>query len=317
MSDLTAADDFDAIASMGSAAFLAQQSPADPQAAQPQQAANDGRPETAPQAQITDVNPIGAAQNGTEVNSSGHNAQSEIDWSAFPEPVRAAYEAARKSADEGAQYRRSNEGRLTAHQAKIQKLERELAAFKAANGNPVDDRNGGVNADAIISETRALTRDFPELGPMVKAVEVLAESNKAAHQRFASMDLEAQQAALHRNAAELDKIHPGWTRDLASPAFREWFESAPEFIQQAIRENGDGIRDVKAASYMIGLFKSQTAPQQPVAPQINQMTDRRKQQLAGATNVSAGNRGAADGPPVDDFDANWDHFARRSSSTNG
>lgn len=303
-----ASDDFDTIAAMGSAAFLAQQ-PAEDDAGATQAGKTTGTEVT------TDVNPAAASGNGNEVSPAGQNAQSDLDWAAVSPQYRAAFEAARKAAEDGEQYRRSNEGRLTAHQTKVQKLEAELAALRAANGNADPARATQSNPDAILTQVRAVTKDYPELAPIAEAVQALAESTKAANARFANMDAHAQQAALDRNAAELERLHPGWERDLATPAFAQWFQNSPEFVRRAVEQNGDGIRDLNSAAYIVGLYKSQSGATQAPAQSVNPMADRRKQQLAGATSVNAGNRGAAEGPPIDDFDANFDHFARQSAAT--
>lgn len=304
----TGGDDFDAIAAIGSAAFLAQQ------AGQPPEV-NPGETESAPPPdagnEITNgTDGVVASGNGNEVVSAGQDAQSSLDWSKVSPEFRAAFEAARKQADEGLQYRRSNEGRVTAYQRRYENAERELAAFRAATAAPV---SRGIDPDAALAKVRAVTQDYPELAPIAEAVQAIAERNRAAETRFAQMDAMQQQAALDNNAAALDQIHPGWDRDLASPAFQQWFQSAPDFIQQAVRQNGDGIRDVNAAAYIVSMFKAQTGPTQ-AAPIHNPTANRRQQQLAGATSVRAGGRGAADGPPVDDFDANWEHFARRGTN---
>lgn len=271
----------------------------------PQQAP---RPEAGQPA--TDDNPGAPAVDGSQVVDAGQNTHVEIDWSAVPPQYRAAFEAAQKQAEAGEQYRRSNEGRLTAHQMKIDRMEAELAALRAANGNADPNRASRANPDAIVTQVKAVTKDYPELAPFAEAVQALAESNRQAESRFAAMDAQTQQAALDRNAAELEKMHPGWLNDLSTPAFKQWFEAAPEFIQQAVRQNGDGIRDLNSAAYIVGLFKAQTAATQaPATPSNNAIL--RQQQQAGSAGVSATGRGGPSGPP-NDFEAAFAHYAAGS-----
>lgn len=249
-------------------------------------------------------------ENGNKSIDAGHETSSALDWASVPPEFRAAFEAARKDADAGQQYRRSNEGRVTAFQSKIARLNDELAALRAANGSASQTVSQPIS-NAQLSDVNAVVKDFPELAPLAKVVEGIAAHQQRANDRFARMDQQQQEAALHSNAAELTKLHPDWQQVTASSEFAQWFQDSPDFIQQVLRQNGDGIRDVNSAAYVVGLFKSQTQPP-AAAPSQNNTAILRSAQQSGAVSVSSNNRGGASGPP-NDYDGAFAHFAARAS----
>lgn len=236
-------------------------------------------------------------------------AQPDIWANATPEQ-RAAFEAVQAERDRLDHRIRSDSGRVSALQKRINML-------RAA----VHDQDGRAE-QAKVSETLSpLKEHYPEIAePLSKALEVMdgrfAEQERkeqgrktAAQEELA--DTEAELANIIRaQETALAEVHPDWFDVLSKngPAFQAWVEDQPRKVREAAYANAETIIDAKAASEVLDAFKAylspntrpQPAPATLTIPETQPLNDRRQRQLAASASPrKPGSRPVVAGIPED------------------
>lgn len=219
---------------------------------------------------------------------------------------------------------RSDDGRVSSLQRKINRLQEDLQNQQANSGN----RNE--------TATQALGRmkeEYPEiaelLDPVIGSVRGDITALSAAEKRRLETTHRDLQESTHElatiatnNAREVDSVHPGYEKFLAEngQAFARWVEDQPLAVRQAAYANAEFVADPAAAIDVINRFKAAFEPSAGGDPRPagNQTppNDRRRRQLdASASPSKSARRPATSGVPEDgDPQAIWDAFEAQESA---
>jgi len=234
-------------------------------------------------------------------------------WAQAPEDLKAERERLVAERDAALQAARSDAGRQAALQRQVEELR------KKANGTgPTASQLAAALKDPEKFEQAA--QDFPELADgMRELVKTYTERTKQEltgvfNQRLQSLESEYERVKQQREAdfiasqmQALDEKHPDWRQIKEDNSFHSWVQTQPPGIQTLL--NSD---DANEASVVLSLYKAAHAPahQPPPPPQASHKRERLKQ----AATPSGINKAAVRRQDVpDEFDAAFDHFARKRS----
>lgn len=181
-------------------------------------------------------------------------------WSGASAEQRAAFEAARDEARRGEQYRRSNEGRITAYQ-------RQIAALKAAQASGAqqgessiaqkqDDGNNAGEGFLNSEKWKNFSDEYPEVAnPLGDIIDGLQSHTSRLESELSAILADRRQAELNNQAALLAGEYPDWQEVVAAPGFVAWLEQQPRHIQEAAQRNADEIVDAYEAADVVGRFR--------------------------------------------------------------
>lgn len=279
-------------------------------------------------AAATDADDFGAADEGGAPSDkpdgeapSGESGQAEADPFANATPEqKAAYEAAQERIQKLEQSERSNRGRLSALQRKIDQGQQGAPA--QAGAAPSTEGAGGVEGDTegflASEEWKSFSEEYPEVASPLASVIGRLES-QLAHQNkeLAAIGDDRRQSALEEQAERLAEDYPKWQEEVADPGFVDWVHTQPRHIQEAAYRNAEQIVDAQEAADVIGRFKAYRSEQQPdnARPESGGTTKtqgsdkRRQRQLESASTTRSRGPGAASGIPEDgDEQQIWNQF---------
>lgn len=245
-------------------------------------------------------------------------------WAGASPEQRHAFEEAQKRASEAEHRLRSDDGRVSSLQKKINRLTEDLQSRKP-------DANGRQRNETATEALGRLKTDYPEIAELLDPVlasvrgDVTALSDAETKRiQTAQRDLDESRTELasiaNNNARTVEQAHPGYERFLVEnqQAFVAWVEDQPRAIREAAYANAQFVADPSAAIDVINRFKAHINPpaQMPdtdrknADPQNNPLNDRRRRQLdASASPQRSARRPAVSGVPEDgDPQAIWDAF---------
>lgn len=207
--------------------------------------------------------------------------------------------------DQLLQYKRSNEGRVSALQQKINQLEHQRVPQQPTRppANVTPEKWGEFEeeypeiAQAINARMGAMEQTVQRSveGRIGQAVQPLQQ---AEHQRF----LSSQYAAL-------DAAHPDWKDVVRSGPFTQWLSAQPTAVQGFM--NSEDARD---ASYLLDTYKHNLpqSSEEPVQadPKVTEIQAQREKKLRDAQGIKSRPAPGATGGIPDDFDSAFDAFVR-------
>ena len=225
----------------------------------------------------------------------GSQGQSPDPLADAPEHVRKYVQEMERRAAEAEHAAKSQIGRVSALQKKVNELASKTAQGSgAAQGTPQPGDE----------EWGKFKEDFPEIA-------------KAVEKRIASLDAKVGQATQpihemqHRafvqsQYAALQAAHPDWQDVAASNEFRSWLSAQPPTIQALITSE-----NAADAAFLIGGFKSMARKAVPgEASAIKEQRKAQLQQAAGVPSRSAGN--PAQGGAPDSFEEAFAYFSKQA-----
>lgn len=235
---------------------------------------------------------------------------SETDdlWAGADSRLREAFEAQRSRADKAENAIRSQNGRLSQAQHRLNDLEGELEQFRKGKASQGTE---GQDADEQTREERLakLREDYPEV-----AAPILAELDNL-RQKVGKLDTAHQSQAQERSQAFVDEqisfvseAHPDWRDVVMSPEYAKWAETAPRYIREAISRNAQQIVDGEEVADVLARFRADTKQPDPEAERLQAKRERQfSASRSTETRTPAARPGGAD---TNDFDAEWDRRAR-------
>lgn len=235
-------------------------------------------------------------------------------WANAAPELRAAHEAAQRQISALTHAAKSNNGRITSLNRRIEELTATKPAASAAGTDKPNAPTGALGG----AKFKALKDEYPEIAePLEEMLSEIARENEALRAQIAPIAGDRRQAVIDRNEGALAEKHPDWQQAAASPDFANWINEQPDDIKQIAVKNGEHITDPVAAAKLMTLFKAETgfkthavaAPAAGGKP-TNALPDKRQRQLAAAAAPGTRAPSAGSGPP-DDFDAAFKHFATR------
>jgi hypothetical protein len=233
-------------------------------------------------------------------------APSDI-WSSAPPELKAAFEEERRARTNLEHAIRSDRGRLSAMQKKLDELSRNSPnpAHQPVRGESADDRN---------ERLRKLAEEYPEVAqPLLDEMDALRSTVTS----LQSVEEERAKQAYAYQEQVLATEHADWQQVLSQngATFAAWLDDQPKAVRDAAQANANRIVDAKAAADVVGRFKQFIGiagqQQQPAAagnPQPS-LSDKRQRQLAASATPRGVRRPVASGIPEDgDEEAIWAAF---------
>lgn len=233
-------------------------------------------------------------------------------WADAKPEQRTAYEAAQAQLKKLEQATRSDRGRLSAMQRKIDELTRQpVAAKPAAKGTQGQQPDGEIFTSA---EWKGLQEIYPEVADtMSKLFGGLQEKVTRQEKELSAIGIERRQSALAEQEKLLVDAHPDWTDVTSDQAFVNWLNGQPRHIREAAIRNANEIVDAEEAADVVGRYKAQRSEQQGGSPAqqtqsqngngtqtINRtLTNKRQLQLTSATAARSRGPGVTSGIPED------------------
>lgn len=240
-------------------------------------------------------------------------------WANATPELKAAHEAEISAWD---QKYKSDIGRQAAHQRRIQALEDELRAEKAAKAATVPTPAKSTLPLRERPEIAKSLEDYPEVvGPLLDAIEPVVADNASLRRDIAQIHDDRRQVVQSQQEAALQAAHPDWQAAVVSPEFKDWLSSRPASIRAIAQRNGNEIVDAEEAIAMVGDFKAHhalTHPKIPAADPVvvppNKLEERRARQLDSVIAAPLKTpTGIPDGAPGGSEKAMFDHFAAKKS----
>ena len=230
-------------------------------------------------------------------------------WATVPDAARAAFEAAQAELQKLRHADLSSRGRLSQLQKRLNDLEREKPASQTA------DLSAVLKGEAF----KRAKDDYPEiLAPIEQALSGLEPRLQAMDEARTALVEQAQHARAEANEQALGQVHSDYRDYLAdgkhNRAFVEWVMRQPESVKQSVLHNASSINDPADVAYHLAAFKREAGigfagQQQPSGKQA-ETTGRRQAQISAARSGRNRSVSSPSGPP-DDFDAAFDHYARK------
>ena len=251
-----------------------------------------------------------AAEAAPEDQPEAQPAETDL-WATATPAQRAAYEAERKRVEALEHADRSNRGRLST-------LQRQVNDLLSANGGKMPDAapKGAARVKALLDSdaVKQAVADYGEANaPLVEVLQAQAEALEAFEARSAADEQERTQAYLAEQAKIVAEALPDYGSVAKSEAFLDWYRRSPDKIREMVERNAVRIEDGREVVAVVRLFKAETAAADPEPnPNPNPQNTLRSRQLSGSSAVP--NRGQGQGASApDDFDAAFDHYAKRKS----
>ena len=213
------------------------------------------------------------------------------------------------------QYKRSNEGRVSALQRKITELEQQVKTASVQRTSPPE------NTEVTQEEWAKFEQEYPEIAMAINTritgMERALQRDVAGQIGQAVQPLQnAEQERYKSNqVAALEAAHPGWVDVVRSEEFNGWLQRQPLAVQQLMESE-----DASEASYLLDTYKhsqpqkqetetvtqSETPSQESKVDEIKAQREKKLKESQGP--ASRPTAGATGGIP-DDFDAAFKMFA--------
>jgi hypothetical protein len=236
----------------------------------------------------------------TEVTETSETEQTESDpFAGLSEQQKQYFAELQKKASEADHTIKSQIGRVSALQKKINDLESSKAAPKSA---PEVRKPSNPVWEAAKSEYptifEPMEQELAEIRQMVseQVGQATQPIRELQHERYIS----------HQFAA-LEAAHPDYKDVVATDTFRSWLSAQPPQIQAFAASE-----DANEASYLLSTFKAITGSKPREVSQVAEIKEQRKAKLEAATGIqSKGATNPSVGGAPDDFDAAFEFFSRK------
>jgi hypothetical protein len=270
------------------------------------QEASEADPEFDAPADEADTEARDAAPAASQDAAGEQQAPSDI-WSSAPPELKAAFEEERRARTNLEHAIRSDRGRLSAMQKKLDELSR-------SSPNPAHQPVRGETAADRSERLQKLAEEYPEVAqPLLDEMDALRNTVTS----LQSVEEERLQRFLAEQEQALATEHADWQPVLANngATFAAWLEDQPKAVRDAAQANANRIVDARAAADVVSRFKQFIGiagqQQQPAAagnPQPS-LSDKRQRQLAASATPRGVRRPVASGIPEDgDEEAIWAAF---------
>lgn len=240
-------------------------------------------------------------------------------WADAPEAARTAFQGAQQELERLRHDKKSNEGRVSALQRRIDELERAQTQKPQAAAQQAAAAANQQAADFLQSDDwKGFAEEYPEIaGPLGKVVGTLQRELSTLQEKLPLVDRlmdDRRQDTLNKQESLLAEAHPDWA-ELDRAALREWLGTQPRHIREAAQRNADTIVDAEEAADVVGRFKAWRDQQNPghqASPQQRPpLSDRRQRQLDSARTTSPRSlNGRASTVIPDDPAGAWTAFER-------
>lgn len=182
----------------------------------------------------------------------------------------------KQQAEQWEQRYKSDLGRQSAHQRRIQELEAQIQQQRPQpNANP--SGSGVSNA-----EWATLKEDFPEIAAAMEqqlgsVSQRYEQQINALKQQIQPIQQQAQQQFRQQQLSTLEQQHPDWSTIAASNEFKSWVGAQPNAVRQLL--DSDSAAD---AAYLLSSYKLHTGSN---TQQSNSLQSKRQNQLKQAQTV--------------------------------
>lgn len=215
---------------------------------------------------------------------------------------------------------RSQRGRVGALSRQLQERDRIIAELRSRQTQPaqsktgvsqqvadqkqaIADEHGSADWEAFRQDfpdiAKALDSRFDEMSRMEERINARLEEVNGAIQ---PIQQQAHEQHLASQFAALEARHPDWREVVGAPAFQQWLEQQPEWMQKQVEsESADD------ASALLDIYKGLHATP---GESRNDTREQRNNRLAQAQTVSRRGAPRPAGAP-DDFEGAFNHFASK------
>ena len=253
-----------------------------------------------------------AGDAGTEAAPVKDAAPAPDIWATATPEQRAAFEATRKEADTNATRLRDSNARLTAHQRKIEALQRGNGA-----GKPAPAAADGGDRPASVFETPAFKKakdEYPELlGPVEEALRPLEERTRKLDGEIGGLTSAHREQYLAEQYQAVLDAHPDYERIAKSPEFATWYEQAPAYIKAGVERNAKDVVDGAEVASIVKQYKADTGLATTSAPGTGASATvadagKRQRQLASATTPRGKAQPVVTSAIPEDREGAWRHW---------
>lgn len=269
----------------------------------------------------------------------GNSQQNNNLWANATPEQRAAFEATQAQLKKLEQADRSNRGRLSALQLKINELTGSNTAKAApekgaaAKGDNENGQAGEEDANGFLGseDWKGFKSEYPEVaGPLEKVIGQLQSHIAKQDKVLSAIGDDRRQSALDEQENLLLETHSDAFEVVQDPGFVQWLNTQPRHIREAAIRNAENIVDAEEAADVVGRFKDfRRADQQGGGNNAQQQNNssqpanggggnnqnqrsvsgKRQRQLASANSARSRGPGAASGIAEDgDPEQIWKQF---------
>lgn len=228
--------------------------------------------------------------------------QNDDPWASTPEQIRAQFERIKRERDELDHRLRSDAGRVSALQRKINELE------SARQKNPAQEFS--------VSLPEGFAEDYPDIAAAMQATArmVREQTLNEVKTQFQREIEPLKQATNNSHVDQQDRIlqekYGDWKSLVGSQDFYNWLSVQPEPVRSLV--SSDQASD---ASYLIDsyqMYRGATQARQPAAEASSSIVEKRERQLQAAESVPS-KRVAQKQTVADDFDSAFNYFAKKAT----
>lgn len=227
-------------------------------------------------------------------------------WANASEEQRAELEAVRRDRAEIEHRYKSDEGRVSALQRKINDLEamQHQAPVVIPQATPMSEE--GIDS---------FRQDYPDIADAVDKMvqskmtteregfsQAMSQMQQQMNQAIQPFQESEQQRYVDTQLQALESTHPDWREVAQSSGFMEWMNVQPETIRSMF--NSDSAQD---AAYLVGSFK-QTLPRSPINEQTTSQQASNKQALNEAVTPRSRRTASTTTSAPDDYEAAFDYW---------
>lgn len=231
----------------------------------------------------------------SETTPEPEQAQPEDIFAGMSDAQRAAVDELQRKAREAEHAARSQVGRVSALQKKLNEIEAAKQAVASPQATPADEER-----------LKQLREDYSELDELIDAKikresVALRQEVGQATQPIREMQ---EKAFLESQFAALEAAHPDWKDVSVSREFRSWLSEQPQSVQQYAAS-----KDAQEASFLLSTYKSMAGGRTNQAAAIKDQRKAQLQQSAGVTSRPAGSPSIGGAP--DDFESAFAFYAKK------
>jgi len=220
-------------------------------------------------------------------------------------------ERLRKEKEELEHYKKSNEGRVSALQQKINDLmEQRIAESQSQSDDDNSDDNDDDEWNLLKEEDEFLAEQLEKR--LQKERELIRnEMMQEIESKLQPIEQDREQAYINAQIAALSEKEPEWEDIVQSEGFSQWIESQPAPVQSLVQSvNADDyLYLINSYKSMNGISNSENTNQSAPADEIKR---KRQEKLQSNVAVKQRNTGRVSGPP-DDFEGAFEYFAKQDA----
>lgn len=208
------------------------------------------------------------------------------------------------------QYKRSNEGRVSALQQKINSLEQQLTAPPKTTEPPP------VNTKVTPEQWDEFEEEYPEIAKAINARMTTMEQSLShtvegqIGQVVQPLQNAERDRFLQSQMAALDAAYPDWQEIVRGEPFTQWLSAQPTAVQKFMESE-----DARDASFLLDTYEhSKPQPERVAAvadPKVTEIQAQREKRLKESQGIKSRPTAGATGGLPDDFDSAFDHFVRQ------